>query len=152
MDGPTRAHRSTPDGADQAGASGRHRPDDRFWPYVDLPQEPTAEELAALDPDIREVLCGPEPRPFSITVVFPRLDDADYERAVAIARRATEYGEIGSGDAVRHRARFRPGDVGTLRDLWQIVGDFDETEVLVDDRPVPYARELWLPLVWLLIP
>ena len=25
------------------------------------------------------------------------------------------------------------------------------TEVLIDDRPLPYARELWLPLIWLLI-
>jgi hypothetical protein len=23
---------------------------------------------------------------------------------------------------------------------------------LIDDRPVPYARELWLPLVWFLLP
>jgi hypothetical protein len=23
--------------------------------------------------------------------------------------------------------------------------------VLIDDRPLPYARELWLPLVWFLI-
>jgi hypothetical protein len=23
--------------------------------------------------------------------------------------------------------------------------------VLIDDRPVPYARELWLPLIWFLI-
>jgi hypothetical protein len=23
--------------------------------------------------------------------------------------------------------------------------------VLIDDRPVPYARELWLPLVWLVL-
>ena len=33
-----------------------------------------------------------------------------------------------------------------LRDLFEIVGRSDATEVLVDDRPVPYARELWLPL------
>ena len=39
-----------------------------------------------------------------------------------------------------------------LRDLFDIVGRFDATEVLVDDRPVPYARELWLPLIWFLIP
>ena len=25
-------------------------------------------------------------------------------------------------------------------------------EVLIDDRPVPFARELWLPLVWFLLP
>jgi hypothetical protein len=31
------------------------------------------------------------------------------------------------------------------------VGRFDSTDVLVDDRPIPYARELWLPLMWFLI-
>jgi hypothetical protein len=35
--------------------------------------------------------------------------------------------------------------------LYELVGSRPETEVLVDDRPVPYARELWLPLVWFLI-
>ena len=38
-----------------------------------------------------------------------------------------------------------------MRELFQIVGTLDACEVLVDERPVPYARELWLPLVWLLI-
>jgi len=46
----------------------------------------------------------------------------------------------------------RSGDAPRLRDLFQIVGRLDATEVLIDDRPLPYARELWLPLVWLLIP
>jgi hypothetical protein len=27
----------------------------------------------------------------------------------------------------------------------------DATDVLIDDRPVPYTRELWLPLMWFLI-
>ena len=31
------------------------------------------------------------------------------------------------------------------------VGASDATEVLIDDRPVPYARELWLPLLYFLI-
>jgi hypothetical protein len=38
-----------------------------------------------------------------------------------------------------------------LRDLYEIVAAVDGTDVLVDDRPMPYARELWLPLVWFLI-
>ena len=33
----------------------------------------------------------------------------------------------------------------------ELVAPVPETEVLIDDRPVPYARELWLPLVWFLI-
>jgi hypothetical protein len=31
------------------------------------------------------------------------------------------------------------------------VGRSHETEVLIDDRPLPYARELWLPLAWFLL-
>jgi len=38
-----------------------------------------------------------------------------------------------------------------LKDLFELVGRSDATEVLIDDRPVPYARELWLPLVWFLL-
>jgi len=53
---------------------------------------------------------------------------------------------------LRHRARFFPGDRPTrLRDLYELVADVDGSDVLVDDRPMPYARELWLPLVWFLI-
>ena len=31
-----------------------YRPVERFWPYVELPEQPTDEELAALNPE----LCG----------------------------------------------------------------------------------------------
>ena len=44
-----------------------------------------------------------------------------------------------------------PKDAVQLRDLFAIVGRLDATDVLIDDRPVPYARELWLPLIWFLI-
>lgn len=130
----------------------QHRPLERFWPYADLPEQPSEQELAALDPDLHEALFGSQPRPFSLTLVFPRFDGPDYEQAVALARASAEYRETGSGDTFRHRARFWSSDAVRLRDLFQLVGRFDATEVLVDDRPVPYARELWLPLVWLLIP
>ena len=49
-------------------------------------------------------------------------------------------------------ARFFPDAAPRLRDLFDIVGQVEGCEVLIDDRPVPYARELWLPLVWFLIP
>ena len=127
------------------------RPLERFWPYVELPQQPTDEELAALDPDLREVLYGPEQRWFSFTIVFPRFEADDYGRAVELARGASDYRETGVDESFRHRARFRPGEVLLMRDLWQIVGRLDQAEVLVDERPVPYARELWLPLAWFLI-
>lgn len=128
------------------------RPLERFWPYAELPEQPTDAELAALDPDLHEALFGTQARPFSITLVFPPIDDPDFPRALEMARASAEYRETGSGAQHRYRARFWSADASRLRDLFQIVGRCDATEVLIDDRPVPYARELWLPLVWFLIP
>ena len=130
----------------------KYRPLERFWPYAELPEQPTEEELASLDPDLHEALFGAQPRPFSITLVFPPLDLPDFPLALEIARASAEYRETGAGTTFRHRARFWPGDAVRLRRLFEIVGRSDATDVLIDDRPVPYARELWLPLVWFLIP
>jgi hypothetical protein len=130
----------------------KHRPLERFWPYADLPEQPTDEELAALDPDLYEALYGARPRAFSITLVFPDLDVPQFADALALARASAEFRETGTGALRRYRARFWSTDASKLRDLFHIVGHADATEVLIDDRPVPYARELWLPLVWFLIP
>ncbi len=127
------------------------RPLERFWPYADLPEQPTDDELAAIDPDLHEALFGIRPRPFSITLVFPPLDVPEFPRALEMARDAAEFRQTGAGPTLRYRARFWSRDAARLRDLFQIVGPSDDTEVLIDDRPVPYARELWLPLVWFLI-
>jgi hypothetical protein len=128
-----------------------YRPIERFWPYVDLPEQPTDEELANLNPELAEALFGRPPLPFSVSLEFPRFEGPDYDRAVTLARASSEYREIGGGPAIRHRARFYPQEAVKLRDLFEIVGRLDACEVLVDDRPVPYARELWLPLIWFLI-
>ncbi|HEY8536390.1 MAG TPA: hypothetical protein VIL25_08065 [Vicinamibacterales bacterium] len=125
--------------------------DDRFWPYADLPEEPTPEELAALDPELHAALFGEPPGPFSISLVFPRFDAPDYEEAVKLARKARDYREIGSGEAFRHRATFHTSDARAIHELFSIVGRYDDCEVLIDGRPLPHARELWLPLVWFLI-
>ena len=130
----------------------KYRPLERFWPYADLPEQPTDAELAALDPDLQEALFGATTRPFSIGLVFPDLDIPDFARALELARASAEFRETGAGANRRYRARFWSADAAKLRDLFAIVGGSHATEVLIDDRPVPFARELWLPLVWFLIP
>jgi hypothetical protein len=130
----------------------RYRPLERFWPYADLTEQPTVEELTALDPELREALFGATDRPFSITLVFPPMDTPAFDRALDLARSSAEFREVGQGAARRFQARFLPGDAARLRDVFEIVGGEHATEVLVDDKPVPFARELWLPLVWFLIP
>jgi hypothetical protein len=128
-----------------------YRPSERFWPYPDLEEQPSEEELLALDPELQSALFKVARRPFSITLEFPRFDGPGYERALDLARRSGEYLETGRGASLRHRARFFPVQAVKLRDLFEIVGRLDQCRVLVDDRAVPYARELWLPLFWFLI-
>jgi hypothetical protein len=127
------------------------RPDERFWPYVDLTEAPTTEELTALDPDLHAALFGSK-RPFSYTIVFPRFEGPDYEKALALARAADDYREVGMGVAFRSHARFLPSQAAALRELFQLVEPYEGRDVLIDDRPIPYARELWLPLLWYLLP
>jgi hypothetical protein len=44
--------------------------------------------------------------PFSITLVFPRLDVPEFDRALTLARDSAEFRETGHGVAHRYRARF----------------------------------------------
>ena len=72
----------------------KYRPLERFWPYAELPEQPTAAELAALDPDLYEALFGAQKRPFSITLVFPALDIPAFAAALELARAAVAGFEI----------------------------------------------------------
>jgi hypothetical protein len=129
-----------------------YRPLERFWPYAELPEQPTDEELAALNPELRRAIFGAPPLPFSMSVEFPAFEGESYARAVDLARTSDEYVEVMVDGTTRHRARFFPGDRPLrLRELYNLVAGVDGAQVLVDDQPVPYARELWLPLVWFLI-
>src|SRR5262245_42032659 len=128
-----------------------HRPVERFWPYVEKPEEPTADELAALDPELHAALFGRRDLPFSVTLVFPSFEGPDYARAVQQARSSCEYREVGQGESRRHRAALFSGEAAQLRDLYQYVRARPGCEVLIDDRPLPYSRELWLPLIWLML-
>ncbi len=129
-----------------------YRPVERFWPYAELSEQPGDDELADLHPELRSVLFGAPVLPFSISLAFPAFEGENYERALTRARAADEYTAFESDGVLTHRARFFPGGrAADLRDLYELVGPVPGSEVLIDDRPVPYARELWLPLVWFLI-
>ena len=98
-----------------------YRPVERFWPYVDLPEQPTADELAALHPELAEALFGKSNLPFSISVEFSPFDGPDYATALELARQAAECRDLSSGLALRHRVRFFPVDAVKLRSLFEIV-------------------------------
>ena len=101
----------------------KYRPLERFWPYAELPEQPTAAELAALDPDLYEALFGAQKRPFSITLVFPALEVPGFAHALELARgsaefkrtrppRTTDPATEGSGPAIPGQERRDEGFAG----------------------------------------
>jgi len=128
------------------------RPLERFWPYTELAEQPGDDELAKVQPELREALFGPLNLPFSVSLVFPDFDADAFPRALQMAQASDEYVQTEADGRRWHRARFFTGDQPMrLRDLYLIVAGVPGNEVLINDRRVPCARELWLPLVWLLI-
>ena len=80
--------------------------------------------------------------------MFPPFEGGNFAKALAKAKASQEFIETGEGANRRYRARFFSSDALQLRDLFELVGPVPGTEVLIDDRPVPYSKELWLPLLW----
>jgi hypothetical protein len=121
---------------------------DRLPPVVPRVEE----DISHLSDEMVDILYpGRRPRPFRVGVAFDAFEGPDHERAVQLAKRAPVYRE-GTDDGRRvHHAEFETRQAGVLRDLFQIVGGRPGTEVTVDRKKVPYATELWLPLMWLFV-
>ncbi len=115
-----------------------------------VPKQET--DISQLSDEMAELLYpGRRPRPFRIAIRFEAFAGPDYERAVALARLSPGYGEEPSPDGTVHRAAFDAGAARTLHGLFELVRGRPGTEVLVDEKRVPYAHELWLPLFWIFV-
>jgi hypothetical protein len=91
---------------------------------------------------------GTVAKSFRITVVFGKKTHLNYEPAVALAKRNPTYKEEGAGDWVRHSAVYTPETVEDLFSLFNLVHDWEGTEILVNHKRLPYGHQLWLPLMW----
>jgi hypothetical protein len=109
-------------------------------------------DITHLPDEMADILYpGRRPRPFRIAIEFERFDGPEAARALELARRSPLYRERPEHDRVLHHASFETRQASEMRALFQIVGARAGTEVLVDGKRVPYATELWLPLVWLFV-
>ncbi len=109
-------------------------------------------DVSALSDEMVDLLYpGRRPRPFRISLVFDAFETEGYARARDLARGAEVHQETVTSQGIRHLAGFDTTRAGDLRALFEIVGSRPGTDVLVDGRRVPYARELWLPLFWLFV-
>jgi hypothetical protein len=120
---------------------------DRLPPVVPKVED----DISQMSDEMADILYpGRRPRPFRMGIVFDSFDGPGYERAVELARRSPLYRHAQGGED-RHEAAFEVAGAATLRELFQIVGERPGTDVLVDGKRAPYARELWLPLFWMFV-
>ena len=117
------------------------------------PLVPGAEEdISHLPDEMADILYpGRRPRPFRMGVAFAAFAGDAYTRAVALARRSPVYRESREGEALWHHAEFAVAEARLLRELFELVGQRPGTDVTVDRKRAPYARELWLPLFWIFV-
>ncbi|MFB0565743.1 MAG: hypothetical protein ACETWK_08710 [Candidatus Aminicenantaceae bacterium] len=85
---------------------------------------------------------------FKITLVFGYKPSPQYKKAVELAKKNPTYKEEGSDEWIRHSATYTPVEVEDLFNLFNLVHEWDDTEVLVNHKRIPYGHQLWLPLMW----
>jgi len=85
---------------------------------------------------------------FKITLVFGYKISPNYKKAVELAKKNPTYKEEESGEWIRHSATYTPSEVDDLFELFNLVHDWETTEVLVNHKKIPYGHQLWLPLMW----
>lgn len=85
---------------------------------------------------------------FRITLIFGEKASPDFEKALDLARRNPTYKVEGSGEWARHSVTFTPEEVEDLFTLFNLVHEWEDTEVLVNHKRIPYGHQLWLPLMW----
>lgn len=85
---------------------------------------------------------------FRVTLVFGYKISSDYKKAVDMAKRNPTYNEEGSGEWIRHSVTFAPDEVDDIFEMFNIIHEWDDTEVLVNHKKIPYGHQLWLPLMW----
>jgi hypothetical protein len=121
---------------------------DRLPPVV--PRE--EEDISHLSDEMAEVLYpGRRQHPFRMGIGFEAFEGPQCAQAVALARRSPRYRETERGARRRHEAEFETSGAGVLRELFGLVGERPGTEVTVEGKKLPYARELWLPLFWVFV-
>jgi hypothetical protein len=85
---------------------------------------------------------------FKITLEFGHKISPNYEKAVDLAKRNPTYQEEGEGEWIRHSATYTPTEVDELFRLFNLIHEWEKTEVLVNHKRIPYGHQLWLPLMW----
>ncbi|MEW6456150.1 MAG: hypothetical protein AB1410_05475 [Acidobacteriota bacterium] len=97
---------------------------------------------------IKEILNPSEKQVFKVTICFRKENSENFDRAVELARKSPTYYELGDGNLKKYYVSYTPREVEDLFELFNLIKDFKTLEVLIANKRIPYAVELWLFLMW----
>jgi len=130
---------------------GRERPPDfaERLPRV-VPKE--EHDISELTDEMAELLYpGRRPRPFRVELRFEQFEGPGLEPALALARESAVFREEPGREGAVYHAAFDASQARTLQRLFEIVKERPDLELRVDGKRLPYAHELWLPLVFMFV-
>ena len=87
-------------------------------------------------------------RDFKITLKFQKHLSPKYDKAYKLATRNKYFLEEGKGDNKKVYASFFPEDTEDLHQLFDLVHHFEDTEIFLNNKRIPYIQDLWLFLMW----
>ena len=87
-------------------------------------------------------------REFKITLKFQKHLSPKYEKAYELATQNRYFLEEGTGNSHKVYASFYPEDTEALHKLFDLVHQFSDTEIFLNNKRIPYIQDLWLFLMW----
>ena len=85
---------------------------------------------------------------FKITIKFRKHLTPKYEQALELASRNNYFLEEGTGSTRKVYASFYPEDTEELHQLFDLVHQYEDTEIFLNNKRIPYIQDLWLFLMW----
>ncbi|MCP2520081.1 hypothetical protein NLC26_01135 [Candidatus Aminicenantes bacterium AC-708-M15] len=97
---------------------------------------------------LEEILYPKKTPEFKITLIFRTHFSEKYKKAVELAKKSPTYREEECAEGLKHYVTFTPEEVEELFQLFNLVHDFEDLEILINHKKLPYAHQLWIPLMW----
>ena len=83
-----------------------------------------------------------------ITLVFEQNREDDLNEILHIAQNARFFSNTKDGSVTRYYATYLPEQANELFKLFEKVETNHRLQILINGKIRPYARNLWLPLLW----
>jgi hypothetical protein len=107
------------------------------------------------DPQIREAIedilhpyLSKKDPVIAVQFGVPKDKEDEWREAISFASAHNRYTSTKVGRLMKHRIEFSTDQVWEIFQMYQMLEKSPHLEIFIDNRKLPYAATLWLPLLW----